>query len=239
MYSICDSAMTIKVPVCLYYKEAQVNVLLDSGATDNLIDRNLIKKLRLGTTPLKHPRLVCNVDGSLNKDGTMTEECQLWIQRGNQETLFQFFITSLGEDRMILGYPWFAHENPDIDWTKQELKGKPLTLLTQGYRSKQKQHPETKLAVAAIFDPVKETPIPEEYQQHWKVFSEEEAQQFPPSREEDHAIVLKPDAPNTINSKIYPLSPKEDDALKAYLEENLKKEYIYEGPSAFSLSLFF
>jgi hypothetical protein len=42
-----------------------------------------------------------------------------------------------------------------------------------------------------------------------------------------------------INSKIYPLSPKEDDALKAYLEENLKKEYIYEGPSAFSSSLFF
>ena len=38
MYSIHDSAMTIKVPICLYYKEAQVNVLLDSGATDNLID---------------------------------------------------------------------------------------------------------------------------------------------------------------------------------------------------------
>jgi hypothetical protein len=106
----------------------------------------------------------------------MTEECQLWIQRGNQETLFQFFVTSLGEDRMIPGYPWFVHENPDIDWTKQELKGEPLTLLTQGYRSKRKRHPETKLAVAAIFDPVKETLIPEEYQRHWKVFSEEEAQ---------------------------------------------------------------
>jgi hypothetical protein len=35
------------------------------------------------------------------------------------------------------------------------------------------------------------------------------------------------------------LSLKEDDALKAYLEENLKKEYIYEGPLAFSSSLFF
>jgi len=30
--------MTIKVIVRLYYKEAHVNVLLDSGATDNLID---------------------------------------------------------------------------------------------------------------------------------------------------------------------------------------------------------
>ncbi len=58
MYSIHDSAMTIKVIVHLYYKEARANVLLDSGATDNLIDRNLIKRLGLGTTPVKPPRLV-------------------------------------------------------------------------------------------------------------------------------------------------------------------------------------
>jgi len=58
MYSIHDSAMTIKVIVCLYYKEARANVLLDSGATDNLIDQDLIKKLGLGTTPVKLPRIV-------------------------------------------------------------------------------------------------------------------------------------------------------------------------------------
>ncbi len=58
MYSIRDSAMTIKVIVRLYYKEARANVLLDSGATDNLIDRNLAKKLGLGTTPVTPPRLV-------------------------------------------------------------------------------------------------------------------------------------------------------------------------------------
>ncbi len=57
----------------LYYKEAHANVLLDSGATDNLIDQNLIKKLGLGTIPVKPPRLIQNVDGSLNKDGTITE----------------------------------------------------------------------------------------------------------------------------------------------------------------------
>src|SRR5260370_403511 len=70
---IRERAVTIKVTCRIYYKEAQVNVLLDSGATDNLIDRNLINKIGLGTTPLKPPRLVRNVDGSLNKDGTMTE----------------------------------------------------------------------------------------------------------------------------------------------------------------------
>ncbi len=138
MYSICDSAMTIKVIVRLYYKEACTNVLLDSGATDNLIDRNLIKKLGLGTTPVKPPRLVRNVDGSLNKDGTITEMCQLWIKRGEKEIAFQFFVTSLGEDRIIFGYPWFEHENPEIDWKTQELKGEPVVILTGGYRFRRK-----------------------------------------------------------------------------------------------------
>ena len=50
--------MTIKVIVHLYYREACANVLLDSRAMDNLIDQNLIKKLGLGTTPVKPPRLI-------------------------------------------------------------------------------------------------------------------------------------------------------------------------------------
>src|SRR6266702_540076 len=213
MYSIRDSAMTIKVIVRLYYKEARANVLLDSGATDNLIDRNLIKKLGLGTKPVKPPRLVRNVDGSLNKDGTITEVCQLWIKRGNKETAFPFFITNLGEDRMIFGYPWFEHENPEIDWKTQELKGEPVTILTSGHRFRLKRHQ--------------------------KVFSDEEAQRFPPEREEDFPIKLRPDAPQKINCKIYPLTPKEDKSLKAYIEENLAKGYIYEGSSPYASSFFF
>src|SRR6266568_1573189 len=74
--------------------------------------------------------------------------------------------------------------------------------------------------MVATFDPVKDTPIPEEYQRHQKVFSDEEAQRFPPEREEDFPIRLRPDAPQKINCKIYPLTPKEDESLKAYIEEN-------------------
>src|ERR1700691_156234 len=140
---------------------------------------------------------------------------------------------------MIFGYPWFEHENPEIDWKKQELKGEPVVLLTGGYRFRRKRYQEAKLAVAATFDLVKETAIPEEYQNHSKVFSDEEAQRFPPDREENHAITLRPDAPTKINCKIYPLTPKEDEALKAYIEENIAKGYIYEGSSPYASSFFF
>jgi len=86
------------------------------------------------------------------------------------------------------------------------------------------------------FDPVKEMPIPEEYQQHQKVFLDEEAQCFPPEREEDFPVKLRPDALQKINCKIYPLTPKEDELLKVYIKENLAKGYIYEGSSPYASS---
>jgi len=68
--------------------------------------------------------------------------------------------------------------------------------------------------------------VPEKYQPHARVFSEEAAQRFPPKRPWDHAIELKPEAPDVIDCKIYPLTQTEDQALVAFLEEQLKKGYI-------------
>ena len=55
--------------------------------------------------------------------------------------------------------------------------------------------------------------IPAHYHKYTKVFSEDMAQCFPKSRDWDHAIDLKPDAPNTMDCKVYPLSPTEDITL--------------------------
>src|SRR6267378_5352029 len=63
----------------------------------------------------------------------------------------------------------------------------------------------------------------EKYRRHHHVFSEEVAQCFPPKRPWDHAINLKPDTPNIIDCKVYPLTQEEDKALVAFLEEQLKK----------------
>jgi len=68
--------------------------------------------------------------------------------------------------------------------------------------------------------------VPEKYQRHAKVFSKEAAQRFPLKRPWDHAIELKPETPNVIDCKIYPLTQTEDQALVAFLDEQLKKGYI-------------
>ena len=81
--------------------------------------------------------------------------------------------------------------------------------------------------------------VPPQYHAHAKVFSEEAAHHFPTSREWDHAIDLKPDAPLTLDCKVYPLSPGEDDALQSFLSENLDKGYIRPSKSPYAFLFFF
>ncbi len=79
----------------------------------------------------------------------------------------------------------------------------------------------------------------EKYQQHAKVFSKEASQRFPPKRPWDHAIELKPEAPNVIDCKIYPLTQEEDKALVTFLDEQLKKGYIRPSKSPYTSPFFF
>src|SRR6266404_3391275 len=81
--------------------------------------------------------------------------------------------------------------------------------------------------------------VPEKYQQHERVFSEEAAQQFPPKRLWDHAIKLKPETPDVIDCKIYPLTQTEDQALVTFLDEQLKKGYIRLSKSPYASPFFF
>ena len=81
--------------------------------------------------------------------------------------------------------------------------------------------------------------VPSQYHQHAKVFSETAAHRFPNSRDWDHAIDLKAEAPSTMDCKVYPLSPGEDVALQTFLSENLAKGYIRPSKSPYAFPFFF
>ena len=81
--------------------------------------------------------------------------------------------------------------------------------------------------------------VPPQYHAHAKVFSEDATQWFPKSREWDHAIDLKPYAPNSLDCKVYPLSPNEDTALQTFIAENLGKGYICQLKSPYTFLFFF
>jgi hypothetical protein len=78
------------------------------------------------------------------------------------------------------------------------------------------------------------TEILPQYDWYRQVFSEEAATHFPPSRPKDHAIKLKPGAPDTINCKVYPLTEAEKEATRKWIEEYEKKQYIEKSTSPWS-----
>jgi len=81
--------------------------------------------------------------------------------------------------------------------------------------------------------------LPEEFKHHMALFSEEEANQFPPSRgEADHKIVLLDTTPTKFNCKVYPMSQKEWEIEDKFLDENLAKGYIVPSDSPYSFSTF-
>lgn len=81
--------------------------------------------------------------------------------------------------------------------------------------------------------------VPEPYRRHAKVFSEKESERLPGHKPWDHAIDLKPDAPETMRTKIYPMSVNEQEELDRFLEENLRKGYIQPSKSPLASPVFF
>ena len=95
---------------------------LDCGATGKFIDQNYAKDIGLKTEPLETPIKVYNVDGTLNKRGTIRQYVDLKIEIHGKACRERFLVTGLGRQKIILGFPWLAKANPIIDWQKGTLE---------------------------------------------------------------------------------------------------------------------
>jgi len=109
---------------------AEETILLDTRATENFINQTTIDKLHLGTKRLPYSQAVYNVDGTLNRSRTITRACNLLVTQGNKKERTRFYVTNLGRNQMLFGYPWFKKFKPDIDWEKSELKGPKVQIKT-------------------------------------------------------------------------------------------------------------
>ena len=218
-------------------------------------------RLKLTTHTLKEPRYVYNVDGSNNKAGQITHSCQLELTYGGKNMKQQSFISDLGQDQALLGYPFLREFNPQVNWTQGKLhEAKGIIVQQNIYAPKRNiaceiiriQHEAikqvgplkpgktiymrqttfaTQWAVAAEKGKQKEPQIPEEYEQHKIVFSEEAAKRFPPSCDENMKIKFIPGAPTNLDCKVYPLNHNKLNWMIKRIGEELDMGYIKEGDS--------
>ncbi len=110
--------MTLRFFVHSVAKRAEVIALVDSGATENFMNLQYARWLRLPIKQMNEPRKLLNIDGTENKSGELRHYTDLQVQTGNSHTNLRFYLTELGEQKAILGYPWFATAQPKIDWKR-------------------------------------------------------------------------------------------------------------------------
>ncbi len=108
--------MTLRIFTHLRSKRAETIALLDSGATENFMSLPYAKYLRLPIKTLAEPWRLFNVDGTQNRAGDLKYYVDMSTRTGTRKVNLQYFLTNLGNHKIILRYPWFTTAQPKIDW---------------------------------------------------------------------------------------------------------------------------
>jgi reverse transcriptase-like protein/integrase-like protein len=246
----------IKTPVTIQTsnERATRRALLDSGAIESFLHLQIIEELKLFTHNLDWPRKVCNVDRMDNWLGEVIKEVQMQVTHESHCQAHQFLVADIGEDDIILGYPFFKAANPMVDWPTGKVHGVLTLTEIQPMPVPDTHSPWVQWIIVSVKkttvaqqlaeeatdkrERTWEELVPEQYHKFSSIFSEKDSERFPGPRKWDHAIDLKADAPISINCHIYPLSLKEKEEQKEFLTKNLWLKRICRSNSPYASSFF-
>jgi len=201
-----------------------VKALLDSGATGLFMDTTFAKEKGFKIEKLKKPLLVRNVDRMTNVGGAITHqvECNMFF-KGHVERA-RMDIYNLGKTELILGMPWLAAHNPEIDWEKGEVK---MTRCPPIYGKRKQEGKEKKVRKTEKDEDKKvlRKLVPRRFWKWKKVFGKKESERMPVQKTWDHAIELK-ERFIPRKGKVYSLLKEERGEVQKFVEDQLRKGYI-------------
>ena len=242
--------MRIPVSVCTSYKTADIKALVDLGAMDNFIHPMFVQWMGLGARPLERPQKIWNVGNLENKAGCITHYITLNVQTKGRCVDMNFLVTDIGNEEVLLGYPWLATYEPHISWRLAAPIGDVLPVIIRSQANKTltdlslpavelyTHTTATELAIA-VQNPAKKITLPPKYTEFASLFDEEALHRLLSSKPWDHAIEFVKEAPKFLDCKIYPMTREEDQALKMFLDEQLKKGYIRPSILLYASPFFF
>jgi len=138
-------------------------------------------------------------------------------------------VCNLGKTELILGMPWLAAHNPEIDWEKEEVKMTRCPLIYG--REKQKEgRKETRRMEKNEDEETLRKLVPQKFWKWKKVFGKRESERMPVQKTWDHTIELK-EGFTPKKGKVYSLSREEKEEVQTFVEDQLKKGYIQPSKS--------
>jgi len=233
-----------------------VRALLDSGVTGLFMSKGLAQKGGYKLMKLDRPLQVRNVDGTGNSGGAIMHEVEVnMFYKGHVERV-QMDVCELGKTNVILGMPWLAAHNPEIDWEKGEVRMTrcpPLCERVVRIKGKKELREDEKKMVRWVVDEKEdwgreeeieadhrkvEEMIPKRFHKWLKVFGKVESERMPVRKTWDHAIDLNNDF-KASKARVYPLSRNEKEEVQKFVNEHLKKGDIRPSKSSQTSPVFF
>jgi len=112
-----------------------VKALLDSGAMGMFMDKRMAARHGFKLQKLERPIMVRNIDGTNNSGEAITHQV---YYKGYVERM-RMDVCDLGKTEIILGMPWLAVHNPEINWETGEVKMMRCPPLCGGVRIKEEE----------------------------------------------------------------------------------------------------
>jgi len=184
------------------HKGVTIKALLNNGTMGIFMDRKIERPVR-----------VKNMDGTYNSRGAIMHEVEVNVYYKSYVKRMRIDICDLGRTEVILGIPWLAAHNPEINWETGEVKIMRCLPLCGGVKIKEKKKrgrrvvtlEEEKIVRWAIDDKENwerekeieedhrkiEEMVPEKFLKWRKVFGKVESERMPMRKIWDHAIDLK------------------------------------------------
>jgi len=242
--------LNIRIEKIDMYEGIMVKALLDSGITEMFMDKRTAAKHGFKLQKLERPIAVKNVDRTNNSKEAIMHQVKCNIYYKGYVERMRMDVCDLGKTEVILGMPWLAVHNPEINWETGEVKMMRCLSLC-GERSLKKEKvkrvvtlEEEKIVRWAIDDKEdweKEEKMKEDYRKikeivpkrflKWKkVFGKVELERMLTRKTWDYAIDLK-EMFKPQKGRIYLLSKNEREEVQKFVEDQLRKEYIRPSKS--------
>ena len=217
------------------HEEIAVKVLLDSEVIGLFIDTKFAKKKKFKLEKLKKPLLVRNVDGMANVREAITYQVKYnMFFKGDVERV-QMDVYNLGKTKVILGMPWLAAHNPEIDWEKGEVK---MIWCPPICRKKMQEMQEKRQVRKIKKGKIVKKLVPRRFWKQKKVFGKEESERMPTQKPWDYVIELKEGfVPR--KKKVYLLLREEREEVQAFMKNQLQKKYIQLSKSPQTSPVYF
>jgi len=206
-----------------------VRALLDSGATSLFIDTTFAKEKGFRMEKLKRPLLVRNVDRTVNAGGAIMHQvkCNMFFKEHVERARMD--VCNLGKTELILGMPWLAAHNPEIDWERGEVKMTRCPPIC-GRRKQGVEEKKVRKTEKNKDEEVLKRLVPQKFWKWKKVFGKRELERMLARKVWDHAIELK-EGFTPRKGKVYSLSREEREEVQTFVEDQLRKGYIQPSKS--------